>query len=666
MKRKNILAVKASIVINRILLCLSIIIVPSQLQAKITLPGFFSDNMMFQRNQEIVVWGWADTMEQIRISFNKKKYTTTTKHNGTWEFKIPAMQAGGPYEMAITGQDSIKISNILIGDIWICSGQSNMAMPVQKANDSEKEITKAKFRTIRLFRAYENMAATPQEDITGEGWMECNPESIAQFSAVGYFFGRELIHEMGVPIGLIESSWGGSVIETWISKEGFKGDSALYSIAESVQFIDMEEENRTKNIAYNNWIEDFRSRDEGVKNGEYLWTSGGSNYCDWNSMRIPANWEKRLGNLNGIVWFRKTFELTLRQADGNALISLGPISNTDITWVNGEEVGEVYDIYNKLRKYIIPPGILRHGKNEIVVRVENYKWDGGIYGTENQVYLLTNNDKIPLAGEWKYKIGAVAKEPRQRKKFNLNSFPGLLYNAMISPFIKLPVKGVIWYQGESNKKNACQYRNLFKRLINDWRQKWGIGDFPFLFAQLPNYLEPVDSPAESEWAVMRESQDMALSLPNTGMACIIDLGETYNIHPKNKQGVGRRLALAALKVAYGKNIVYSGPRFEKAEIKGGKVITTFTHVGEGLQIKDKYGYLKGFTIAGKDKIFKWAKAELVNENTVSVHSHDLKEPVAVRYGWANNPNQANLYNNAGLPTNPFRTDRWEVITINTK
>ena len=663
MKRKKKVISIVPIYFVKALTLLLFIITPCFLHANITLPGLFTDNMMFQRNQEIVVWGWASNMENITIVFDNKNYTTKTDTRGLWKIKIKGMPAGGPYEMILTGHNSIKLSNILIGDIWVCSGQSNMAMSVLESNNSKKEIAAANFPKMRLFRVYETMATTPQENLVGEGWNECNSESVSQFSAAAYFFGRHLIHEINVPIGLISSSWGGSVVETWISREGLKGEKTFGRIADSVHYIDLDKEKRAKNYANLNWIEEFRSRDQGIENGEYIWATDSSNYCDWNSMSIPSNWEDKLGNIDGIVWFMKSFILTREQANNEVLVSLGPVSHSDITWVNGEKIGGINNVYNKPREYIIKPGMLKQGENKIVVRVENYGWSGGINGAENQVYLQTSIEKISLSGEWKYKIGALAKKPRVGEKFNMNSLPTLLFNAMIAPIAKFPIKGVIWYQGESNEKQAYLYRGLFKRLISDWRQKWGIGDFPFLFVQLPNYMEPVDSPAESEWAVMRESQDMALSLPNTGMACTIDIGEMYNIHPKNKQDVGQRLALAALKIAYGKDVIHSGPRFKIAEISGNKVMIVFDQVGEGLQIKDKYSCLKGFTIAGEDRIFKWAKAELVNKNTVMVYYPDIEKPVAVRYAWSDNPNQANLYNSVNLPANPFRTDEWEVITF---
>lgn len=642
---------------------LLIIITPNFLHANITLPGLFSDNMMFQRNHEIEVWGWASNMENVTIDFDHKKYTTKTDTCGLWKIKIEGKPAGGPYELILTGHNSIKLSNILIGDIWVCSGQSNMAMSVSESNHSQREIAAANFPELRLFSVYETMATTPQDNLEGEGWHECNSESVSQFSAAAYFFGRQLNREINVPIGLISSNWGGSVVETWISSEGLVGDETFGAIADGVQYLDLDKEMSAKNSANLSWIEEFRAKDQGIENGEYIWAMNGSNYCDWNSMSIPANWEKKLGNVDGVVWFMKSFVLTSEQANMETFVSLGPVSHSDITWVNGEKIGGINNVYNKPRKYIIKPGVLKQGENKIVVRVENYGWSGGILGAENQVYLQTSAGKMSLSGEWKYKIGALAKKPRVGEKFNMNSLPTLLFNAMIAPITKFPIKGVIWYQGESNEKQAYLYRGLFKRLISDWRQKWGIGDFPFLFVQLPNYMKPVDTPVESEWAVLRESQDLALALPNTGMACAIDIGEMYNIHPKNKQDVGQRLALAALKIAYGKDVIHSGPRLQISEIEGNRVMIEFDQVGEGLQIKDKYGCLKGFTIAGEDKIFKWAKAEIVNKNGVVVYHPDIEKPVAVRYAWADNPNQANLYNSANLPAVPFRTDDWEVITF---
>ena len=654
---------KATRIFKYGLTVLLLILFQCPLRADVTLPHLFSDNMMFQRNQKIHVWGWADKKESIQISFNGQTYKTKAGKSGSWEIEIPPMKAGGPYEMTISGNNTIKLSNILVGDIWVCSGQSNMVWYVQNSLNGTEEVENAGYPEIRLFNVGNKIAGVPQEDVTAGVWEECKPESVAQFSAVGYFFGRHLHKELEVPIGLIGSNWGGTVVETWISKKGLENESSFGELAGKVKDIDLDEEMRKGNAKRRIWLEEFQTKDEGINNGNYIWVTEGYSYENWKSIFLPGQLERTLGEMDGVVWFNKTIELSEEQAGHEAFISLGPIDDSDITWINGKKVGETYNIYSKSRKYSIPEGYLKSGRNEIVIRVEDYRGDGGLCGTNDQLFLQSGEGKITLAGEWRYKIGMKTETPRPGWEFGPNSLPTLLFNGMIAPLIRFPIKGVIWYQGESNASRAYQYRELFKRLITDWRQKWEIGDFPFFFVQLANFMKPVDIPAESAWAELREAQDMALFLSNTGMASAIDIGEADDIHPKNKQEVGRRLALAALKITYGKDIIHSGPRYEKMEVKGEKMFITFTQVGEGLEIDDKYGYLKGFTIAGKDKKFHWAKAQVIDKNRMKVYSPEVAEPVAVRYAWADNPDQANLYNKSGLPANPFRTDQWKGISF---
>ncbi len=653
-----------------ILLLLVFVLFYGQLMADVKLPNIFSDNMMFQREQAIHIWGDADSKERIEIRFNDAVYNTRADRAGLWEIDLPAMNAGGPYVLTVTGKNILTLENILIGDIWICSGQSNMEWSVSYVNDAEKEIKNSNYPEIRILNVPKKMATVPQSDILEASWLECSPKNLPGFSAVGYFFGRHLHKELDVPIGLIGSNWGGTIVETWISRESFNGIPYYQEVAEAVSSLDLDRAQGESEKEVEVWLKEFQIQDKGSRNGEYAWNKADMDVGKWPEMTIPQTWEKsgdkKLASADGVVWFIKELKLTEAQAKQMGIISLGPIDDSDITWINGEKVGETYNIYNQQRNYEVPSGILKEGLNRIVVRVEDYSGFGGFGGTNQQLVLQLETEKIPLEGLWKYKIGMLTRSDMPGTQFGPNSQPTLLYNGMIAPLTPFPIKGVIWYQGESNATQAYQYRDHFKLLIEDWRSKWNLGDFPFLFVQLANFMNPSEQPVHSSWAELREAQDMTLSLPNTGMASAIDIGEADDIHPRNKQDVGYRLALEALRLSYGQALVSTGPRYESMEIHGREIFIQFSRTGKGLIVKDKYQYIKGFTIAGSDGKFYWAKAELVDHSTVKVYSTEVSHPKAVRYGWANNPDQANLYNSVDLPTNPFRTDNWDGITKGNK
>jgi sialate O-acetylesterase len=639
---------------NPILLRLSLlfgfIVSSSTVFATVKLPRIFSDNMVIQRDQEMIVWGWADKGENITVNFNGASAKAKAGSTGKWNVKFKGMPYGGPYQLEVSGKNKIALSNILIGDVWLGSGQSNMEWIIKNTNDAEREIAESNYPKIRLFTVEKAMSYKPKDDLKGGRWMECNPQTIGDFSAVAYFFGRKLQKELNVPIGLINSSWGGTNIETWISWDvmakidGYKN----VNLDEFDKNADDNDKNRELYLAAMNDDKGLREK----------WYDPKTNNADWKKIALPNEWGVTdIGNNDGIVWFRKEFELPPSSANVDATISLGPIDDVDNTYVNGTLVGSVTE-WNKDRTYQLKSGILKPGKNVLVVKVTDNQGGGGIYGKPEQLFLTAGETKIPLAGEWLYKSAALTSE-FGIKDVGPNSFPSQLYNAMIAPLIQFKITGVIWYQGEANTNAAFRYRTLFADLIKDWRSKWG-SELTFLWVQLANFMEAKDQPEQSEWAELREAQSITLGLPKTGQAVIIDIGQADDIHPRNKQDVGYRLALAALKVRYGKDIVYSGPVYESMAVDGNKIVLRFSDVGKGLTVKDKYGYLRGFAIAGKDEKFVWAKA-FVDGDKVVVYSDSVKEPVAVRYGWANNPD-ANLYNAEGLPASPFRTDNWKGLT----
>jgi sialate O-acetylesterase len=626
-------------------------------KAEVKLPAVFSSNMVLQRDIPIKIWGWADKREQITISFLDETVVVKADKKGSWKAELKPVSAGGPYELKIKGSNEIVLSNILMGDVWICSGQSNMEWPLSASNNAEDEITRATHPRIRLFTVQKKVSTVPLSDCESEGWVVCSPETAGSFSAVAYFFGRKLNEDLDVPVGLINTSWGGTNVETWISASAIEKAKGFEGVSKELAVFDEEAVRKAVRTKVEAITGPLPLEDQGMQGDKAVWAESNMNYADWKEMDLPQLWESAgLEGLDGIVWFQKDFQLTSSDLHNDIEIHLGPIDDADITYLNGTVIGKTSQ-YNEARIYKVGKELLKAGKNTIVVRVEDTGGGGGIYGEAEDMFIILPNKKISLAGSWKYKIG------RGDFSFSVgpNSMPALLYNAMIHPLLPVGIKGAIWYQGESNAGKAYEYRTLFPMLISNWRQVWGQGDFPFIFVQLANFMQPADEPGESSWAELREAQTMTLSLPNTGMATIIDIGEAKDIHPRNKQDVGKRLALSALKVTYGVDVVASGPTFKEMQTDGNRVILSFDNVGSGLYLKNKYGYINGFALAGEDKKFYWAKAELAGDKIILV-CPDVQQPAAVRYGWADNPDDLNLYNLEGLPAVPFRTDSWAGIT----
>ncbi|MEZ5038922.1 MAG: sialate O-acetylesterase [Saprospiraceae bacterium] len=633
------------------LLCLLLWMPPSSF-GQLRLAKVFQDHMVLQRGHEITIWGTSNKKDRVSITFNGQTVTTRADKLGNWTYLLPAMEAGGPHLLRVSSRKEVRlISDILIGDLWICSGQSNMEWIVRNSNNAAEEMANAKDDQIRQFKVPHTWASEPQDTLVSGEWRIANPENVGDFSAVGYFFARELRQHVDVPIGLINTSWGGSKIEPWMHASSLEG----YPIPKVDSLIQAAtEESKKKLQSLEARLGQLPEKDNGLEKG---WHQANFLDSDWLTINLPGLWETAgYEGLNGVFWFRKTIELTEAEAAAGIQLSLGKIDDSDWTYVNGQEVGSNIDAYAKDRVYEVSASVLKAGQNTIAVRVEDTGGGGGIYGDAAQLFYQSNQGKTSLATSWKMKIGAASYE--SGGAFQINQTPTILYNIMIHPLLKLPIKGALWYQGESNadEEGAYVYRDLFARMITDWRARWGVGDFPFLYVQLANFMAPSPTPTESNWAVLRESQSATLAIPNTAQVVIIDIGEAKDIHPRNKQDVGLRLSLAARKLAYQQDVVYSGPVYKEMKIEGNKVVLSFDHVGSGLVAHDKYGYLKGFTIAGADKQFVWAKAE-IKGNQIIVWSDEVKAPVAVRYGWANNPDDVNLYNKEGLPASPFRTDK---------
>jgi len=642
----------------------------STIQAKVTLPSVFSDNMVFQQKTKAAVWGKTDANKAVKVTGSWDNKTVTGKADASGNFKIfiATPSFGGPYTVTVSDGEDLTLKNVLIGDVWICSGQSNMEQPVAgwgKVVNYEQEIKDANYPKIRLLQGVHVTSNKPLDDakVTNGGWTECNPQYIAEFSAVAYFFAREVTQKTGIPIGLIHTSWGGTIAEAWTSAETLRTMPDFAAAVDQVQEADKDPQGQNLARRQEEWHKKVMEKDPGFKQN---WQSAAFDASAWKTMNIPGSWEENgLPDFDGIVWFRKTVKIPQSWGGKELKLNLGPIDDNDITWVNGEKIGETVNYANN-RSYSIPANKVNAGEEmTIVIRVHDTGGGGGLYGGQNKLAINSETgDEISLAGEWKYNVGLNAKDfaPMPAPNDGPNRVT-VLYNAMIYPYIQFPIKGAIWYQGESNAGRANQYRTLFPAMIKDWRTKWGVGDFPFYFVQLANFMAPTDQPVNSEWAELRDAQKQTLSLKNTGMAVIIDAGEEKDIHPKNKQDVGKRLAYAALAKTYGVKMAFSGPMYKSHQISGNTVTLNFTSTDGGLKIKNG-NELKGFQVAGADQKFHWAKAT-IKGNQVVVSSEAVANPVAVRYAWANNP-PSTLYNGADLPASPFKTDSWPDITLGKK
>lgn len=627
------------------------------MHGQVRLPRLVSDGMVLQRDAAVKIWGWASPNEKVSVRFVDSTCSTVADGDGDWKIVLPELKAGGPYEMQVTGRNAVTIRNIMIGDVWVCSGQSNMELPMRRASPIyESEIVSPENVYIRQFTVPQQYDFnTPHDDLVSGSWKTTNPQTILDFSAVAYFFGKELYDRYRVPIGLINSSLGGSPAEAWMSEEALRSFPAYYDEAQRfkdsslIHSIESQDNRRIQA-----WYTLLRQKDQGYKDPQRIWYHPDLNTSDWPSMQIPGYWsDTELGKVHGVVWFRRDVRVPSADVGKRARLILGRIVDADSVFMNGEFVGTTSYQYPP-RRYDLPPNLLKEGQNTIVIRVINNQGQGG-FVPDKEYELVAEGDTIDLKGMWRYRLGANM-EPLASQTF-LRWKPLGLYNAMIAPLLNYRIKGVLWYQGEANANRPVEYRELLQALIRDWRKNWHQGDFPFLFVQLPNFMEPKSRPSESNWAMLREAQLRALSLPNTGMAVAIDVGEWNDIHPLNKKDVGKRLAVAAQKVAYGDTaVVSSGPIYRSMRIDGSKIILSFTNTSGGL-IGKGGGELKEFAIAGPDKNFVWAHAT-IESNEVIVWCDSLATPVAVRYAWADNPDGANLFNAEGLPASPFRTDDW--------
>lgn len=622
----------------------------------------FSEHAVLQRDTLVPIWGWATPGTQVAVEIQDTRMTTVAGDDGKWLVKVGPLKVGGPYPLTVTGPQMVTRKDVLVGDVWLCSGQSNMELGVNAVTNSGEEVAGADFPQIRLFNVTKHISAVPV-DVPNSEWMVCTPENVSRdgwmgFSAVAFFFGRQLHKDLGIPIGIIHSSWAGTTAELWVSQDSLKTMTDFKdAITELPARLAARAEYHTQ--YQQQMTEWWATNDPGIT---AKYAQPAFDDSTWRTLQVPGVWEfAGLPSFDGIAWLRKTVELPAAWEGKDLILRLGAIDDNSSTWFNGVKVGETND-YMAPCDYVIPGKLVKTGQNVIAVRDLDTGVIGGIHGMPPSWLRLEivgqAMSSISLAGEWKMldvlPNAKAASSPPQREDNNPD-FVTVLYNGMIAPLVPFPIKGTIWYQGEQNAARYQQYRTLLPTLIKDWRTRFG-SEFTFLIVQLANYQQPSPQPTDPMWARMRETQRyLGQTVPGCGTAVTIDIGEAEDIHPKNKQEVGRRLALIAEGITYGKPIEYYGPLYHTMKNEGTAFRLYFTHLGGGLVAKESAnGILTGFSIAGEDGKFVWADA-VIDGDTVVVSSPLVAKPVAVRYAWANNP-LCNLYNKAGLPASPFRTD----------
>lgn len=628
-------------------------------QLKLAQP--FADHMVLQRNKQIPIWGWAAKNENIMVKFHDINLHTKADANGKWMVEFPAMKEGGPFTMEVSGkQQLIQIQDIMLGEVWLCSGQSNMEFAMRDAFNYQAAITSVKQADIRQYLVANEVSLIPKDSLNGWGWVIANSETLGNFTAVGYSFAKELAAQLHVTVGLIKDAWGGSQIEGWISKEAMLSSDELKRYANAFpENWEQADAQLLKNLQTK-----LSAKTKSIPRTDlpFLLSIDSTAFDGWLPFAPPSQWDwQGIWAFRGAGFMERTITVSAMDMQKASTLSLGENDGVFQLYINGKLFKEGGGKNSRL--FSLPPNSWKEGRNILLIHQDKQvdpAWFGnGFIGEPSTLFLKFDGQAQTLAGEgWKM-------IPDFKMPWNYihaqNNVGTIIYNAMIHPLIPYAVKGVLWYQGETNAERAYQYRKSFPLLINSWRKEWKE-ELPFYFVQLSSYGKFPNSNQGSAWAELREAQSMALSLPNTGMAVTTDIGNPDNVHPKNKEEVGKRLASNALANTYHLPIeVYTGPTYESVLFKGSEAILSFNHIGKGWKVKDQYGYIKGFEIAGDDHQFYFAQARIEN-NKIVVYNNKVTNPKSVRYGWSDSPVDANLFNQEGFPAAPFRTDQWMGIT----
>ena len=677
--------------------------------ADVTLPGWMTSNMVLQQKTKVHLQATAKKGATVKITPSWDKNTTKVvadKETGAFEFDLRVPSAGGPYTLTFDDGKKLVLENVMAGEVWFCSGQSNMEMPVKgwgMVNNYEQEVADAKHPMVRLFQVEHVVAHTPQTNVPlgyTKGWVECSPETVGEFSAAAYFFAREVSQKLGIAIGVVNSSWGGTPAESWVSLDKLQGVIGFQEHAKKVFATGFDEEkiNQLYQDERAEWMQAVYNDDQGLEKGNIdkaLWAAADYNDSNWEQITEPALWSKNnvLKDFDGIVWMRHTVDVPASLAGKELKLDLGAIDDEDITYWNGQRVG-MTSSWNAGRSYTVPGKLVKAGKNVLAIRINDTGGDGGFYIEGKDFNAKAGATSISLAGKWSWKASldaASIKTPANMTEPvapNSSWYPAGLYNSMVAPFLTMPVRGFLWYQGCSNVGRAVQYESLFQALILDWQARFNknseVAPFPkpepqdnrrrwmqpteskalpFYFVQLANYLQRKDLQPQSGWAALRDVQRKAQKLDGVGMMVNIDIGMANDIHPKNKQEVGRRLALLALNRTYGREEACSAPEYMQMQVSDGKALLSFLP-GFSNDMLAENADIKGFTVAGPDHKWHVAKAHTEGNGQfiwrVVVECPDVPHPVAVRYAWADNP-ECNFKTVSGLPVGPFRTDDWDDI-----
>jgi sialate O-acetylesterase len=640
----------------------ALLLAASNAQA-LELAGVFGDHMVLQRDAPLRVWGRAEPGRRVRVQIAGDDASAQVGPDGRWQATLKPLRAGGPHELRVSaGAEQHLLSDVLIGDVWIAAGQSNMEWRLADTNDAAAEIAAADHPRIRHAKMPHRVSLVPLRDAPPLRWDVSSPATAGEFSGVAYHFARRVQAETGVPIGLLNLSWGGTHIETWTSPRAAATDPDLADVvrtmpADAAAFVQ-----RRRDVV----LERVRR----FQGSEPAATAGADPALDdraWPTLNAPQVWETQgLPGLDGQVWLRRHVTLTAAEAIGAATLHVGLVDDCDESFVNGQPVGKTCG-WDRPRAYGVPAGLLHEGDNLVAVRVTDTGGDGGIHGPAANLRLDTAAGPKPLAGRWQAHVESLQAidEPGP------NDLPSLLFNGMVQPFTPFAVRGVIWYQGETNSPRAARYAQAFPRLIGDWRSLWREqgqkGLMPFYFVQLSSFGPRPPLPEGSAFAELREAQrQTAAKLPGTGMAVSIDVGDANDIHPRDKRTVGDRLARIALAQTYGKPVPFKGPTLRTNRfLPDGRIELTFADTAGGLATRGG-GPLLGFALAGEDQRFVPAHAEIVGKDRVRLWSEAVRKPAAVRYAWADTPLQANLVNGAGLPASPWRSDTWPLVTRDVK
>ena len=678
--------------------------------ADVVLPGWMTSNMVLQQKTKVHLQATAKKGATVKITpswDNKSMKVAADKQTGAFEFDLDVPAAGGPFTLTFDDGKKLVLENVMSGEVWFCSGQSNMEMPVKgwgMVNNYEQEVAAANHPLVRLFQVEKVVAHTPQTKVPlghTKGWAVCSPEMVAEFSAAAYFFAREVSEKLGIAVGVVNSSWGGTPAESWPSLEALQNVMGFQSHAKRLFATSFDEDkiNQLYQAERAEWMQEVYRGDYGLEQGQIdkaLWAATDFNDSSWKSTPQPLSWSKidELKDFDGVAWMRKVVEVPSSLAGKDLKLELGAIDDEDITYWNGQRVGMTSG-WNSNRTYTVPGRLVKAGKNLLTIRINDTGGDGGFSKEAKDFNITAGSTTISLAGDWKWKKSLAAADitssPTMTEPVAPNSswYPAGLYNSMVAPFLSMPIRGFLWYQGCSNVGRAVQYESLFQALILDWQARFNKNSevtpypkpqpegprrfyqynskaIPFYFVQIANYLQRKDLQPQSGWAAIREAQRKALRLDGVGMAVNIDIGEANDIHPKNKQEVGRRLALLALNRTYGKEEPCAAPEFRQMSVVDGKALLMFMPT-YGSDMLAENTDIKGFSIAGPDHVWHVAKAYYKqNDNNlrfgwpVVVESPEVPHPVAVRYAWADNP-ECNLKTVSGLPVGPFRTDDWDDI-----